>query len=62
MRIKPVWNIKKNHRKENGDLGDLECSICSCKTGAYLIFFGRYICKGCLVESIEKLNKVIIEK
>ncbi len=51
----------KNPRKENGDLGDLKCDWCGCQTGAYvLIHVFTRVCKGCLIDGIDEINKTIL--
>lgn len=61
MREKLEWKTVKNPRKENGDLGDLECSFCKCQTGGYVVMGALIrICKGCLYDGINSIDKTIL--
>ena len=61
MREKLEWTTVKNPRKENGDLGDLKCSLCKCISGGYVVMGGVIrICKGCLQNGIDEINKTIL--
>lgn len=53
--------VIKNPRKENGDLGDKECSLCLKKSGAYVLICGMRVCKGCLTKAIDRINKAILD-
>jgi hypothetical protein len=56
-----IWKAIRNPRKENGDLGDLECSLCECQTGAYVELDDElYICKGCLLDAVAEIDKAIL--
>ena len=50
-----------NPRKENGDIGDLECHYCQKKTSAYIHspFYER-ICKGCLLKMVKMIDDSIL--
>jgi hypothetical protein len=54
-----------NPRKENGDFGDYRCSRGCPPTGAYvkLAMWKKNIilCKGCLLEGIDLINKTILD-
>jgi hypothetical protein len=55
------FEIIKNPRKENGDLGDIQCSFCGCHTSVYLfINHGQTICIGCLDGHIDQMKKSIL--
>ena len=64
------FKIVHNPRKENNDLGDIACERCGEKSSAYLSTFdhssltgrlcGLIICKRCLLEGIDMINKAIL--
>lgn len=55
------WQTVKNPRKENGDLGDIKCDLCHCKSGAYILISGiSRICMGCLEDGIEDIKNTIL--
>ena len=58
--MKWEWDTISNPRKSNGDLGDLECDICECQTGAYIFFDGYHICKGCLLKGVKAIDDTIL--
>ena len=53
-----------NPRKEDGDFGDYRCSRGCPPTGAYVKLGERWndilLCKGCLLEGIDLINKTIL--
>lgn len=55
------FEIIKNPRKENGDLGDIQCSFCKCHTSVYMfINNGQTICIGCLGSHVDRMKAVIL--
>lgn len=55
------WTTIKNPRKENGDLGDLHCTLCKANSGAYIVLdLDMFICKGCLDDAIKAIDKEIL--
>jgi len=60
--ISNIFEIIENPRKPNGDIGDLKCDFCECQTSAYVkLTTGSKICKGCLYDTINEINKVILK-
>jgi hypothetical protein len=54
------WKTIINPREKNGDLGKLKCDYCGCQTGAYVILNMSRMCKGCLIDGINAINKTIL--
>ena len=57
------FNIKiiLNPRKENGELGDMNCTECGCKSSAYYYSpFYQRICKGCVLKIVKEIDKAIL--
>lgn len=53
--------IIANPRKENGDLGDMTCTECGCKSSVYYYSpFYQRICKGCILEIVKKIDESIL--
>lgn len=55
------WTTIKNPRKENGDLGDLHCTLCKKVSGAYIVLdIDMFVGRCCLEKAIEAINKEIL--